>query len=278
MNADPNSGYGCTIATDDMRYSNFTGFSFDDRQLLSSFRQVAAPLMPLALQRGVVVLEDGRGACRGLAAGASAGGAPLHTRARLPAAPAQHRPLLSTSPGCCRCPPRTSTAGPTPAPAATPPLAPPCCARAPTPTARAACTSSPCPAPARCAAGPGCARPCAGAAAAAVAGPRPGPGFRWGACACSWSAVHRPPMQWPSMQLQHRSLPSSSPASQLEPPARSAAAPPRPPPHRRSKAPAATCTAPPAAPAPAPPSPSTSSPEPGCPPPRCSSPPRSPSS
>jgi hypothetical protein len=43
MNADPNSGYGCTVASDDMRYSNFTGTTFEDRQTLSNYRQVGGP-------------------------------------------------------------------------------------------------------------------------------------------------------------------------------------------------------------------------------------------
>jgi hypothetical protein len=42
MNADPNSGYGCTVATDDMRYSNFTGSSFEDRQDVAMFRRNAS--------------------------------------------------------------------------------------------------------------------------------------------------------------------------------------------------------------------------------------------
>jgi hypothetical protein len=93
MNADPNSGYGCTIATDDMRYSNFTGYTFDDRQLLSSFRQVAAPLMPLALQRGVVVLEGtGWGRAGGLLL------APVRVVPPCTHAPGCRRPLLAPAP------------------------------------------------------------------------------------------------------------------------------------------------------------------------------------
>lgn len=39
--ADPNSGYRCTLASDDMAYSEFTGSSFEDRQGQSLYRSNA---------------------------------------------------------------------------------------------------------------------------------------------------------------------------------------------------------------------------------------------
>ena len=38
MNADPNSGYRCLVAGDDMRYSHFEGSSYEERQTVPLYK------------------------------------------------------------------------------------------------------------------------------------------------------------------------------------------------------------------------------------------------